>query len=155
MSFHDLYVISPYLSVAGIAILVILLDLSISRKGLLPVAAVIGLVAPLALSLLQLNDLSGSAHLLADAAPASVLLGTLAVDRFALFFNFLVLASTALVIIVSSDYVEKMQRFRGEYFGLILFSATGMMLLAAATELITIYISLELITLPLAAHWPS
>ncbi|PKB79509.1 MAG: hypothetical protein BZY88_13005 [SAR202 cluster bacterium Io17-Chloro-G9] len=151
MSLHDLYVISPYLSVAGIAILVILLDLAIPKKGLLPVAAVIGLLAPLALSLVQLKDLSGSTHLLADAVPASVLLGTLSVDRFALFFNFLVLASTALVIIASWEYVEKMDRFRGEYFGLILFSATGMMLLAAATELITIYISLELVTLPLAA----
>jgi NADH-quinone oxidoreductase subunit N len=44
-----------------------------------------------------------------------------------------------------------MERFQGEYYGLILFSATGMMLLASATELITIYISLELTTLPLAA----
>jgi NADH-quinone oxidoreductase subunit N len=43
------------------------------------------------------------------------------------------------------------ERFQGEYFGLILFAATGMMLLAAATELITIYVSLELTTLPLAA----
>jgi NADH-quinone oxidoreductase subunit N len=148
MSLHDLYVVSPYLSVAGIAILVILLDLAIPKKGLLPVAAFIGLLAPLALSLLQLRDLSNSTQLLADG---SVLLGTLSVDRFALFFNFLVLASTGLVIIASSEYVAKMDRFRGEYFGLILFSATGMMLLAAATELITIYISLELITLPLAA----
>ena len=151
MSLHDLYVVSPYLSVAGLAILVILLDLITPKKGLLPVAAVIGLLAPVALSLFQLKDLSGSTHLLADAVPASVLLGTLSVDRFALFFNFLVLASVALVIIASSDYVERMERFRGEYFGLILFSATGMMLLASATELITIYISLELTTLPLAA----
>jgi NADH-quinone oxidoreductase subunit N len=148
MSLHDLYVISPYLSVAGIAILVILLDLAIPKKGLLPAAAVLGLLAPLALSLLQLRDLSVSTQLLAEG---SVLVGTLSVDRFALFFNFLVLASTGLVIIASSEYVGKMDRFRGEYFGLILFSATGMMLLAAATELITIYISLELITLPLAA----
>ena len=151
MSLHDLYVVSPYLSVAGLAILVILFDLVTPKKGLLPVAAVIGLLVPLALSLVQLKDLSGSTHLLADAGSASVLLGTLSVDRFALFFNFLVLASVALVISASSDYVERMDRFRGEYFGLILFSATGMMLLASATELITIYISLELTTLPLAA----
>ena len=52
------------------------------------------------------------------------------------------------MIVASTDYVKRMQQFRGEYYGLILFSATGMMLLAAATELITIYISLELTTLP-------
>ena len=81
----------------------------------------------------------------------SVLLGSLSVDRFALFFNFLVLAATGLVILSSTDYTRQMERFRGEYYGLILFSATGMMLLAAATELITIYISLELTTMPLVA----
>ena len=151
MSLHDLYVISPYAGMAAVAILIILLDLVAPRKGLLPVAAVAGLLAPLILSLVQLNDLVNGTDLLADVVPASVLAGTLSVDRFALFFNFLVLAATALVIISSTDYVKRMQQFRGEYYGLILFSATGMMLLAAATELITIYISLELTTLPLAA----
>ena len=138
MSLHDLYVISPYAGMAGVAILIILLDLVVPRKGLLPVAAVAGLLAPLILSLVQLNDLVDGTDLLADVAPASVLAGTLSVDRFALFFNFLVLAATALVIVASTDYVKRMQQFRGEYYGLILFSATGMMLLAAATELITI-----------------
>ena len=151
MSLHDLYVISPYAGMAAVAILIILLDLVVPRKGLLPVVAIAGLLAPLILSLVQLNDLIDGTDLLADVVPASVLAGTLSVDRFALFFNFLVLAATALVIIASSDYVKRMQQFRGEYYGLILFSATGMMLLAAATELITIYISLELTTLPLAA----
>ena len=151
MSLHDLYVISPYAGMAAVAILVILLDLVIPRKGLLPVAAVAGLAAPLILSLVQLNDLADQTDLLLDVVPASVLTGTLSVDRFALFFNFLVMAAAALVIIASSDYVKRMPQFRGEYYGLILFSATGMMLLAAATELITIFISLELTTLPLAA----
>ena len=156
MTLYDLYVLSPFVAVAGIAILVILLDLAVPRNGplgkwLLPVAAILGLAGAMALSLFQLYDLPGTGHLLAEIEPASILLGSVSVDRFALFFNFLVLASAALVIIASSEYVQQMDRFRGEYYGLILFSATGMMLLASATELITIYISLELTTLPLAA----
>ncbi len=138
----------------GAAILVIVLDLVTSKKGLLPAAAVLALAAPLTLSLIQLYDLGESSSLLTNGsagATGSVLLGSLSVDRFALFFNFLVIAATGLVVLASSDYVKQMDRFRGEYFGLILFSATGMMLLAAATELITIYISLELTTMPLAA----
>ena len=55
------------------------------------------------------------------------------------------------MVLASTEYVRMMPRFQGEYFGLLLFSATGMMLLAAATELITIYVALELTTLPLAA----
>ena len=158
MSVHDFYVVSPYLAMAGAGLLVILLDLALPmrNKGLLPYFAFVALAGPFVLSLIQFYDLSGAVNLLqgSDAFATedpSILLGTLSVDRFALFFNFLIIGSTALVVLGSTDYVRSMERFQGEYFGLILFSATGMMLLAAATDLITIYISLELTTLPLAA----
>ena len=156
MTAHDVYVISPYLGVAGVAILVILADLVVPRKGVLPVLAFLGLLVPLSLSLVQAFDLGDSVNLVRGADPlatgeTSVLLGSLSLDRFALFFNFLVLAASGAVILASTEYVRRMERFQGEYYGLILFSATGMMLLAGATELITIYISLELMTLPLAA----
>ena len=156
MSSHDVYLVSPLLAMAGLGILVILFDLVTPRKGLLPAFAILGLAAPLALLLIQFYDLDDSVNLVQGAGPlaageASVLLGSLSVDRFSLFFNFLVLASTGLVILASVDYVRQMERYQGEYFGLILFSATGMMLLVSATELITIYIALELTTLPLAA----
>ena len=156
MSAHDLYVISPYLGVAGTALLVILLDLVVTKKGLLPIFAILGLLAPLALTLIQAFDLNDSlnlvkgSELLATSEP-SVLLGSLSVDRFAIFFNFLVLAAAALVIMSSTDYLRQMNQYQGEYYGLILFSATGMMLLSAATELITIYIAVELTTMPLVA----
>jgi len=141
---------------AGVAILVILLDLVLQKKALLPVFAFAGLLVPLALLVVQLLDLKDVSNLVRVAdpvsgGPTSVLLGSLSVDRFALFFDFLVLAASMLVVVASVDYVRQMERFQGEYFGLILFSATGMMLLVSATELITIYIALELTTLPLAA----
>ena len=156
MSAHDIYVISPYIGVAGVAVLVILLDMVVQRKAMLPVAAFLGLAAPIALSLVQALDLGNQLDLVRGSEPfasgeASVLVGSLSVDRFALFFNFLVLAATGLVVLASTDYVRQMERFRGEYYGLVLLSATGMMLLAAASELITIYISLELTTMPLVA----
>jgi NADH-quinone oxidoreductase subunit N len=156
MTAHDVYVISPYLGVAGVAILVILVDLVAPRKGVLPALAFLGLLAPLSLSLVQAFDLGDSLNLVRGADPlaageASALLGSLSLDRFALFFNFLVLAASGAVVLASTEYVRKMERYQGEYYALLLFSATGMMLLAAATELITIYIALELTTLPLAA----
>ena len=135
MSVHDLYVISPYLAMAGAAVLVILLDLVLSKKSLLPYVAFAALAGPFVLSLIQFYDLSGTTNLLqgSDAFTAeepSILLGALSVDRFALFFNFLVMGAAALVVLASTDYVRSMERFQGEYFALILFSATGMMLLA-------------------------
>ncbi|HZA23249.1 MAG TPA: NADH-quinone oxidoreductase subunit N, partial [Dehalococcoidia bacterium] len=150
MTAHDVYLISPQLATAGLGLLVILLDLLVSRKSALVGFAFLGLAAPLTLALLLLLDLNGSGA--ANLVPSnSVLSQSVAVDQFSLFFNFLVLAATALVVLASTDYVQRMERNQGEYFGLILLSATGMMLMVTATELITIYISLELTTLPLAA----
>ena len=156
MSVHDFYVISPYLAMAGAAVLIILLDLALPKKDLLPYLALAALTAPFVMSLIQFYDLGASANLLKGAGEfstedPSILLSALSVDRFALFFNFLIIGCVALVVLASTDYVQSVERFQGEYFGLILFAATGMMLLAAATELITIYVSLELTTLPLAA----
>ncbi len=156
MSVHDFYVISPYLAMAGAAVLIILLDLALPKKALLPYLALAALTAPFVMSLIQFYDLGASANLLKGAGEfstedPSILLSALSVDRFALFFNFLIIGCVALVVLASTDYVQSVERFQGEYFGLILFAATGMMLLAAATELITIYVSLELTTLPLAA----
>jgi len=61
----------------------------------------------------------------------------------------LFLGIAALVILSSVDYVSKFDRFRGEYHALILLSAVGMLLMATATELITIYVSLELASISL------
>ena len=150
MTVYDLYLIAPYLAMAALAMLVIVADLFTRRTGLLVGLAFVGLVAPAGLSAWQLADLigAGANELTADG---SVILYTLSIDKFALFFNFLIMAAVGLVVLVSNDYVRRMERLQGEYFGLMLLSATGMMLLAAADELISIYIALELTTLPLAA----
>ena len=152
MTGHDVRLLSPELAMAGLALLVILLDLVVRRKGFLAVVSGVGLLVPLGLSIWLWFEvgqesperLEGIFNLTGSGA-------ALIVDRFALFFKFLVLAVVGLIVLASTDYVSRMEKYRGEFYGLILFSATGMMLLAAGGELITIYISLELTTLPLAA----
>ena len=137
MSVHDFYVLSPYLAMAGAAIFVILLDLVLPKKSLLPYFAFAALAGPFVMRLIQFYDLGGATNLLRGAEAfstedPSILLSAISVDRFALFFNFLIIGSVALVVLASTDYVRNMERFQGEYFGLILLAATGMMLLAAA-----------------------
>ena len=93
MNAHDLYVVSPYLAMAGAAALVIILDLlpplsTRTGRGLLPYIAFLLLSAPFALSLIQLYDLGQSTNLVRDGqsiGEASILIGSLSVDRFALF----------------------------------------------------------------------
>ncbi len=154
MSLHDLYLISPQLSMAALAVLVVLADLVLPRKGWVSALALVGLAAPLAFTLVQLSGLpggilgSGAENL---APEASILHDSLAVDRFSVFFNLLVVPVLALVFLASIGYVLELPRLRGEFYGLMLLSASGMMLLASAQELITIYVALELTTLPLVA----
>ena len=150
MTSYDIYLIAPQLATAAIALMVIIFDLFFKKNKLLPVIAFVGLSIPTAFCLMQLNDLivSDSSGLVPRS---SVFYGSLMVDQFSLFFNFVVLIVTGLVILSSNDYLSRMYNHRAEYFGLMLLSATGMLLLVGATELITIYIALELTTLPLVA----
>ncbi len=150
MTVYDLYLISPQLALAALAMVVIVVDLITRRTGILVGLSFFGLAAPAALSAWQVAELTGSGQSQLTAE-GSVVLYTLSIDKFSLFFNFLILAAVGLVVLVSTDYVRRMERLQGEFFGLMLLSATGMMLLVSAHELITMYIALELTTLPLAA----
>ena len=152
MTAEDVRLLSPEIALAGIGLMVILLDLVVSRKGLLAIFTFLGLLVPVGLAAWLWADVSNEPSKQLEAIFNLTGSGaSLVVDQFALFFKFLVLAIVALIVLASTDYVSKMSRFQGEYYGLILLSATGMMLLAAARELIAIYVSLELTALPLAA----
>ena len=148
MTMHDLYLLSPELSLAGLATILLLLDLVVVRKGSLAALGLVGLIVPIAFSVALWLGLDGKGLVPENTG---ILSDTLVVDKFSLFFKFLVLGVVAVVILASTDYVAKFPRFQTEYYALVLYSATGMMLLAATVELITIYIALELTALPIAA----
>jgi len=128
----------PEMSLALVAIVVILLDLFIQRKGLLVVVSIAGLVVSAGFTLAMWG---GSSQVIFN--------NMLAVDNFALFFKLLFLGIAGLVILASVDYASKFARFQGEYYALVLLSALGMMLMAATAELISIYIALELTSISL------
>lgn len=154
MSLNDLFLISPQMSMAGLGILVILADLILNRKGLVGAVALVGLVVPLSFAWAQLAEFPGLlfGYGAENLVPTdSILSDSLTVDRFGAFFNLLVIVSLALVFLASVDYVRALPRLKGEFYGLMLLSASGMMLMASATELVTIYVALELTTLPLVA----
>jgi NADH-quinone oxidoreductase subunit N len=73
--------------------------------------------------------------------------GTLLVDRFALYFFYLFLAGTAVAILMSARYLEIEQENHGEYYALMLFSVVGMMCMAAGYDLVMIFIGLELMAI--------
>ena len=73
--------------------------------------------------------------------------GSLTMDGFALFFNWIFLVATLIVALVSYKYLDIEGEQHGEYYALILFAQCGMFFLAAGTDLITLFIGLELMAL--------
>ncbi len=69
-------------------------------------------------------------------------------DTPALALNFVILLGTVLAILVSYDYLQRSDLDHPEYYPLILFSATGAMVMAAAGGLITLVLGLEIMSLP-------
>src|SRR5713226_4545123 len=69
--------------------------------------------------------------------------GSLLVDPFFLFFGFLFLAATALVILLSVVDVSFEKKHHGEYYSLMLFATVGMMFMTAGIDLIVQFIGLE------------
>lgn len=69
---------------------------------------------------------------------------TIRIDTFSVFFNFLVIAISAVVILSSFEYMAVQKIRAGEYYALILFGAVGMSLMSSAVELVLIFIGLEI-----------
>jgi NADH-quinone oxidoreductase subunit N len=128
----------PELTLLVTAVVVILLDLVVKNKWWLAAVSIAGIAVA-----------AGFAISIWGGSPASIFFDMMAVDNFAIFFKLLFLVIAALVILASADYISKMARFQGEYYALVLISALGMMLMAATTELVSIYISLELTSISL------
>ncbi|MFC1934707.1 NADH-quinone oxidoreductase subunit N [Chloroflexota bacterium] len=130
----------PELVLAGVAILVILIDLFVKSKELLVSVSLSGLVIA-----------GGVTVAMWGGTYPAIFNNMLVVDSFALFFKLIFLGIAFLLILASNDYVSKLSHFRGEYYALILLSALGMMLMAATADLISIYIALELTSISLYA----
>ena len=92
---------------------------------------------------------------LIGAAVASIVLwdtdavsfGVVRADNFALFVNLVLCIIGVLTMIFSNDVVERTELPAGEYYALTLFAISGMMLMAAATDLLVVFLALEVLSL--------
>ena len=75
--------------------------------------------------------------------------GTFVLDRFAVFFKEIVLIALVLTVIAAIETVGRFQAHRGEFYGMLLLSAVGMMLMVSSTELLTLFVAIELSTIAL------
>ena len=74
-------------------------------------------------------------------------MGVIRSDNFALFINIVLCVIGILTMLFSNDVIEREHIPAGEYYALTLFAICGMMMMAAATDLLVIFLALEILSL--------
>jgi NADH-quinone oxidoreductase subunit N len=77
--------------------------------------------------------------------------GAVALDRYGLFFTLLFCLASGLTLLMSMSYLETTDIRTGDYYTLVLFSTAGMVLMATATDLILIFLGLEVMSIAVYA----
>ncbi len=78
----------------------------------------------------------------------SVFWGAVAVDRFANFFKGVILLGTIFSIVLVHESRELAGRAMGEFYGLLFMAVAGMCLMVGATDMVTAFLSIELVSIP-------
>jgi NADH-quinone oxidoreductase subunit N len=81
--------------------------------------------------------------------PAASFQGMATSDNFALGLRLIVLVATGLAILLSTGYIQNVNAQTGEYYTLLLLCAAGMMAMGSATDLIVVFLALEVFSLGL------
>ncbi len=75
--------------------------------------------------------------------------GSVVLDNFATFFKMVFLLGAALAVLITDQYMEREGCNHGELYPLVLFTVVGMMLMASGTDLMTIFLGLEVMSVSL------
>ncbi|MGH9279643.1 MAG: NADH-quinone oxidoreductase subunit N [Acidimicrobiales bacterium] len=144
----DYHALSPEIVLGVTLVLVLLSDLLLGReqKWVAGNLAAFGLLA----TLLAIISLA-----LFGEGSRSMIGGAYVVDDFSLVLKGLVVASTFVVLLMGTRYIEDGDYYEGEFYFLILASVMGMTIMASARDLITIFVALETLSIPgyLLAGW--
>jgi len=142
----DWLAIAPELALAGAAVLIVLAKALLRRRAAAtPVTyliAAIGIVTAGAMLAWQWQDVKHHKTI-------TTMSEMVRVDTFGVFLGVVVLAATAMSLLVAIDYLRREQLEVPEYVALMLFSATGMLVMTTANDLIVVFLALEILSIPL------
>ena len=133
----EMTMIMPELTLICTALILLLLDLVVKKKEVLAAVGIAG----------TLVALYGTYRLFVFNVPHSVFSGMFVLDGYANFFKLIFYLNVILTMLISLKYMSIEKAAFGEYYSLLLFSTAGMMLMASAADLITLYLGLELMAL--------
>jgi NADH-quinone oxidoreductase subunit N len=142
----DWLAIAPYIALFGAAIVIVLGKALLRGRSWLQEGAL--LVACLGV-LTSGVFVFVQWHIVDRDGPYQAIAGMVAVDGFAVFVMTVVLLSTLLALFLAAGYLEREQLEGPEYYALMLCSATGMMLMASANDLIIVFLALEILSIAL------
>jgi NADH-quinone oxidoreductase subunit N len=127
-----------FLAVAGFVVL--LLGIPMGRRGVRPLTliGVASLAVTAVLVWLVARPVDG---------PEAILGGMLVVDGMAVFFQLLMLASSAVALVMAAGFVERSRYGGGEFVSLVLFATLGTLIMASGGNLASLYVGLELMAL--------
>ena len=135
----DLHLLMPEILVLATGLGVILAEVilpSEQRRKPIALLSAIGL----GLSLLYLLTVRPEGVALQSLSPWRA-------DAFALYARGLALLGGLLVVLLSMSYTRRMDRGHGEFYALLLFAVLGAMLVSGVSDLLTLFICLELVTI--------
>ncbi len=134
----DYALLVPEYVLAALAATVLVLDMAVPRfrKDMLAYATAGGLLVAFLVSLAYIDTEDNFA-------------GLIFIDDYTTFFRCFFIATALFVVLASADYVRQHLRHPGEYYALIVVSTVGASFMAGSRELITAYISLELLSFSL------
>jgi NADH-quinone oxidoreductase subunit N len=134
--------IGPELVLVGSGILVLLGGAFSRRRRVfdaLLVVSIVGVAGAAALSVALWNW----------SGPITVLNGMVATDRFSVVARLVILGVCVLGLLFGHHYFDRLGQPRNEFFALVLFCTAGMTLFASATDLIVLFLGLEILSLSL------
>ena len=137
MTERDLQVILPLVLAIGVAVAVLIADLIAPGRRYVPIAVALGGLALVAAS-----------TLLANQNPGDAFGGAYRLDPLTTFLDLLFVSIVALTIVFAPDYLEPRGLPIAEFVVVLIFAMTGAMLLAASTDLLLLFLGLELMVLP-------
>ncbi|RME78757.1 MAG: NADH-quinone oxidoreductase subunit N [Chloroflexi bacterium] len=129
--------LAPQIVVVVTALVVMALDISLTDKRVVGYVSLLGLAAAAVVTFALLGG------------PAQAIQQMAVSDGYALVLNLVFIVTAALAILVALGYLDERELQHGEYYALLLFSTAGMMLMAAATDLIVVFMGLEIMSVAL------
>lgn len=141
MTAQDLLLVLPEILILTMACVVMLVDLYVAERQ----GGRVQFLSLLTLAFAALMVLRWDAP--SDGSPLYAFEGTFVRDRMGDVLKLFAFAVTGAVMVYGQEYLRRFEQFKGEFYTLTLFLLLGVMVLISASNLITVYLGVELIAL--------